>query len=220
MQFNVPHADRNKSGVYIIRSLVDERVYVGATKCLMRRYAEHRKRLRRNAHHLKQLQDLVNKHSIAILSFSLICLCAPEDLLKTEQIYLDHYRSFEEAFGFNRAPIAGSIKGCIFTEETRAKIRARTVRPASLETRAKLSEKGKGRPVSTATRAKISNTLRGRPISDESRAKMSAAKKGSKASDEARANMSNSHKGRKLSPETKAKISEAAKARANTKPRE
>jgi len=215
MTFNVPHADCNKAGVYVIRNSIDGRVYVGATKELRRRFSTHQQRLKCGTHPNPGLQAFVNHHSIGALSFDLICLCEPHELLATEQFYLDFYQSYQEDLGFNRAALAGTTKGIIFTAESRAKISLNS-RNRSPETRAKLSKAAKNEALSAETRAKRSAAATGKTISAETRAKISESEKGKVVSIESRAKMSAAQTGKTKSPEIKAKISAAAKARAAT----
>ena len=88
----------------------------------------------------------------------------------------------------------------------------------SAETRAKISEKAKGRVVSQEARANISKANSGKKFSAEHKAKISEAHKGKERSEEHRANLSKANKGKHLSDETKAKMSATTKGRKRSKP--
>ena len=95
-----------------------------------------------------------------------------------------------------------SLKGRVFSEETRAKL--------------SIAAKGKvGHPLSEATRAKLSAANKGKskpPISDETREKMSKSRMGKTASPETRKRISTACSGRKVSSETRAKLSQSVAA--------
>lgn len=211
MQFNVPHTDRNKSGVYIIRNSVNNKVLVGSTKAFRARYRTYCALLRKGVYPSVRLQNFVTEHSINVLSFDMVCLCPLELLLETEQHYINLYQSCHEEFGFNRAPYAGSSKGLRATPETKAKLSA-SVKNRPPEVHAKNSMALTGRSRTDEVKAKISATKRkqGRTtiLTEESKAKISTTLKGNKASPEARANMAVAAKIRANTPEAKARSKE------------
>jgi hypothetical protein len=99
--------------------------------------------------------------------------------------------------------------GYTHTAETRAKLsQLGKGRKLSDETRARMSAAGKNRKLSAETRAKISEANRTRIVTDETRAKMSATRKGRPGkpnSPEKRAKLSAATRGRIISEEQKAK---------------
>jgi hypothetical protein len=87
-------------------------------------------------------------------------------------------------------------------------------REYTLETKAKIGSKSKGRYFSPATRSKMSVSHKGKTgqfHSPETKAKISAIKKGTTLSPEARAKISKSLKGKCFTAEHRAKISAARK---------
>lgn len=69
-------------------------------------------------HHSKYLQNAFNKYGEVSFEFHVLEFCSKEDLIKTEQKYIDFYSP-----DFNMNPIAGSNLGRKFSLETREKIR-------------------------------------------------------------------------------------------------
>jgi group I intron endonuclease len=211
MLFNITHADRNKAGVYLIRNSIDERIYIGASKCLGTRFRDHRRLLRARSHYNTALQALVDLYGLGILSFHLVELCAPEKLLERERQYIHLHQATNPQTGFNQA-----VKGWKMSESARANMSvAGRGKVVGDETRAKMSAARKGRLIerpnfklTEAHKAALAEGLRsatqkgllqGRILTDEHKAKIRA-----------------SSKGRVVSPETKAKMSAAQKARAGT----
>lgn len=96
------------SGVYRIESkLKPERCYIGSAVNITHRWQLHLQSLQRNKHHSQKLQRHFNKYSEFDLSFSVLLGCEKEDLLKTEQYFIDSYNPY-----FNNCKIAGSVLGC------------------------------------------------------------------------------------------------------------
>jgi hypothetical protein len=146
---------------------------------------------RRGVNAAPPLQEFVSIYSTEVLTFSVLCLCEPKQLLAVEQHYLDFYRSYDKQYGFNTYPFAGSSRGCFASPETKAKL------SAGLKER------------SPEVYAKVSTALAGRARPDEVRAKISASRKGQNKGvslpESTRAKISAAHKARLSDPETRAK---------------
>jgi len=218
----------NISGIYQIRSkFKPERVYIGSAKNISKRWECHLRELRKNKHHSKQLQYHFNKYGESDLQFSILLGCNKEDLLKTEQYFLDFYNPF-----FNTYKTAGSPKGYTHTKETLKKISEAQMgkknpnygKKFSDEHRRKISEGRKGIIISEETRRKISLSGKGikKPHSEEHKKKISEANKGRKNSEETRNKISESMKGKNIwskgrpcSEDTKQKLREYATGRSH-----
>lgn len=189
--------DELKTGVYAIRCLKNNRVYVGsAARSFRHRWTRHRNELDAGTHHNKALQNSWRKYGADEFTFEILLICEPEECVEQEQRFLDELKATDKRFGFNACPIAGSSRGFKHSEETRRK----------------LSESRKGRPISPEARAKSAATQRGRkrpPCSAEWRERLSKAGKGLRRSKETRARMSAAMKGRIRTPEHCAAISAA-----------
>lgn len=166
--------DLNQSGIYAIESPSGKR-YIGSAVNLRRRWNGHRTQLMRGVHHNPGLQSAHDKYGLDALKFVPLVIVTPEQLIETEQRFLDAFAGEL----YNVCPVAESRLGRGQSEETRAKIRAfQKGRARSAETRARMSLAQTGHTVSDEGRAKISAFLRTRPHTDETRAKRSAAMKG------------------------------------------
>lgn len=97
--------EQNKmlSGIYIIKSKVDSRIYIGSTKCFNVRIKCHLSELKGNRHGNIYLQNFHNKHIIKKENFYIVEICSMGDLLVREQYYLDNVD-----MKFNIAKIAGA----------------------------------------------------------------------------------------------------------------
>lgn len=95
------------SGIYKIQSIIKpERVYIGSAVWIAHRWDQHLSDLRKNKRKNSKLQNHFNKYGEADLQFSILLGCDKEDLLKTEQYFIDSYKPW-----FNICPVAGSQFG-------------------------------------------------------------------------------------------------------------
>jgi group I intron endonuclease len=212
------------SGIYQIQSSIKpERIYIGSAVNIQNRWWTHLYELRNNKHRNQRLQNHYNKYGKNDLVFSTIISCDKEDLIVTEQFYLDSYKTY-----FNICKIARSCLGLKCSEETKGKIsRANKGKQSSLgryhtkESKKKqsIAMKGRSSPLkgthySEERKAKIRNPDK---ISEETREKMRVAKIGKKLSEEHKKKLGLSRIGNKYSlgykhtEEAKKKMSESQK---------
>ena len=76
--------------IYEIKNIVDSRTYIGSSKNIKRRWAEHKRDLLNNTHHNTHLQRFVNKYGINTLVFSVVEECEGDMILIREQYYLNN----------------------------------------------------------------------------------------------------------------------------------
>lgn len=127
------------SGVYQIKNLVNNKVYVGSSVNVRKRWNRHMKDLRENKHHSVHLQRAWTKYGAQRFSFEILEECSKGELLKIEQDWMNTTKSYDFIYGYNECNIAGSPLG----------------RKQSKETRKKISNKMKGRVVSEETKSKM-----------------------------------------------------------------
>jgi len=156
--------------VYIIRNVLNNKLYVGSTRREgSERWMEHRKNLRGNRHHSFYLQRAWNKNGESAFQFEIIQKDVPsESIREHEQYWMDILKP-----EYNVSPSANG--------------------PGSLsaETKAKISAKLKGRKASPETRALLSKLRTGKKLSPESIEKTAAAHRGMKRSEETKIKMRN-----------------------------
>jgi len=196
-----------KSGIYLIKNIKNNKVYIGSAVNIDKRWSQHKHYLKEGKHHSEHLQKAWNKYGEQSFTFDIIEeVSNPEHLLAYEQVYLDYYKSYEDDRGYNICKVAGSPLGVKHSEETRKKM-SEASRNISEETRKKRSVALTGRKHTEQSKRKISEAKRN--ISEETRKKISEAAKDRMSSKEARKKISEALTGRKLSQETKKKISQA-----------
>lgn len=175
------------TGIYAIKHLPSERVYIGSAINFSQRWREHRCLLNKGRHHSPHLQAAWTKYGEVEFSFKRMLLCKPADLLMYEQILIDGLKAFDRQYGFNAAPVAGSRAGTTHSAEAREKIRAaRAKQVFSEETRAMWSANRTGRKMPKWFGEFTRKHRTGVKHTDEARAKISARNMGRKASLETR----------------------------------
>lgn len=105
------------TGIYKIKSISTNRVYIGSAVNITRRWNRHKRDLSKNKHHSIFLQRHYNKYGIEDLEFSIIKYCNKKSLLVEEQFYLDTL-----SCEFNICKIAGSCYELKRSEEFKKKI--------------------------------------------------------------------------------------------------
>ena len=167
--------------IYQIKNLKNNKVYIGSTADINKRWKRgHLERLRNSQHHNRFLQFAWNRDGEEFFEFSIIEeMERTEDLLIREQFYLDKIRPYDKKNGYNICKSAAApMQGRKTSAETKKKLSmALKGRPSPMkgrkhsdETKKKMSEArsrnsswNKGIPTPDSVKQKISNSLRGRP---------------------------------------------------------
>lgn len=121
------------SGVYYIKCLVSDRIYIGCSKNIKIRYNIHMGELRRNVHYNAELQKDFNIYGEHQFILEIITLCSIEELRNKEKYYIDNLNPY-----YNR-PVAKHWLGKKFQKEHREKLREVHIgSKRSLETKEKM----------------------------------------------------------------------------------
>jgi group I intron endonuclease len=113
------------TGVYLILSKVDGKVYVGsAGVSFKKRWRQHITSLRTGKHVNVLLQRAWNKHGEENFDFQILEKCDPLECVSREQFYIDKYEACSTKKGYNLSPTAGSMLGYVHTEASRVKMSA------------------------------------------------------------------------------------------------
>lgn len=90
-----------KTGIYIIRNLENNKVYIGQSTDVTERLRNHKRLLKKGSHPNTYLQRAFDSHS-GRFSFKILEECSEELLDKREVYWIDHYHSVDRNFGYNR----------------------------------------------------------------------------------------------------------------------
>ena len=184
--------------------------YLGSALVIGRRWSRHRLDLKAGKHHSVPLQRACDKYGLENLTFSVLLICSPETILFYEQRAIDIIKP-----AYNIASIAGNCRGVKRSQEFKKKISEALRRrpPMSLETRAKIGARHKGKKLSktqleslAAARAAKPQTIEFRRQNakhmhtPEAKAAKALAMIGHVTTSKTRIKISTSLKGRKHSP--------------------
>jgi group I intron endonuclease len=201
----------NYSGIYQIKNIKNNKIYVGSAVNLGRRKSRHFSELKSGVHGNEHLQRSYDKWGRKSFSFEVIEKVEnKKHLVEREQFYLDCLKP-----DYNMCSRAGSTLGSKRSEETRRKMsESQKGKKHTEESKKKMSKQRKGRCKGEK------HPFYGKRHSEESKKKMSAAHKGAKLSEEHKRKLSEAWKGEKnpnwgktLSDDVKRKISEAKKGK-------
>lgn len=115
---------KNKSGIYIIKNTINNKVYVGSAVNLHNRFIGHTHQFN-NQKHNQRFQNFVNKYGIETLLFYLLEYCKIDELIEKEQYWIDYYQSYNSKNGYNICPVAGSSLGAKMPEAHKIKCKER-----------------------------------------------------------------------------------------------
>lgn len=90
MKNNIPKTHLKKSGVYVIRNIITDDIYIGSTNCFVNRYRGHLCTLKKNTSESRILQNAVNKYGIENFEFSI--LRTTSDFEKFEVAFIELYK--------------------------------------------------------------------------------------------------------------------------------
>jgi len=186
------------SGVYCIRNIVNNKVYIGSSVNIDNRKKQHFNKLKKGTHLNKHLQSAFLIYGAELFEFDIVEIVNLNCLISREQYWMDCYKSWDRNYGYNIQPKANRTE---HSDETKALISAsglkRFANPVARERMRKISISlglkppsrknckmsdeakkkigiaSKGRIVTKETRQKISNTLKGHTMSEERRKKIS-----------------------------------------------
>ena len=157
-----------KSGIYKIVNISNEKVYVGQTVNMKKRWSTHKKLLSQGNHFNCHLQRACNKDGMDILSFEVIELCEKGDLNEREIHWISKLSSFKNGYNFTEG--GGGTRGYMFTEESKQKMSKRHMG----------NKYNSGNKYTEESRHQMSLAHMGLKSTEEARKKISEANRGSK----------------------------------------
>ena len=180
-------------GIYKIVNCINNKVYIGQSIDIYKRFRNHKYNLQKNILH--PLYNSFRKYGIVNFEFIIIEeVISIQNLDNREQYWLDHYKSYDKEHGYNLRSKAESNKGYKHTKGKKH----------SEETKAKISSSTKKRHAEDPEYTnKIINSNKNRIVSDETKRKISLANKGKPAR----------NKGKKMSEEHKRNLALARNIR-------
>jgi group I intron endonuclease len=168
-----------KSGIYRIQNLRTGNFYIGSSNNILRRYWQHKTRLKNNNHwNLGMNEDFLiyGKHSFL---FGVVEYCEKNELLDREQYYINIWNP-----SYNKRVIVNDPKSS-WDKSSRKKLGEklkkswviRKIKPGFKE---KHAEARRGIPHTEETKKRLSEMRKGKPKSAEWKEKMRQRRKGTK----------------------------------------
>lgn len=96
-------------GIYKITNKKSGKVYIGSSRVIEARIKSHFCALRGNRHRNIFLQRAFNRDGESVFEFCILVRCREDQLIKSEQKYLDSYESYKDINGYNICKIAESV---------------------------------------------------------------------------------------------------------------
>jgi hypothetical protein len=94
-------------GIYLIKNRLDNRVYIGSSNNIERRFRRHRTELKTGRHSNPFLSKAYQKYGKDAFDFIIIELCKQVNLIQRELYFIAKYRSLDPLFGYNlKSPVA------------------------------------------------------------------------------------------------------------------
>lgn len=164
------------SGVYRIWNVVTGQSYIGSSRHIYRRWAQHIGTLPRGKHLSPYLQRSWNRHGATAFIFEILEIVAPDERIMREQVYLDIAKP-----AYNSCPVAGKTEGWKHSQESIEKMRrvqsCRKPFKLTPEQAHKISLAKKGKPRPQSVKDALRKAKLGKKLSPETCAKMSAGQK-------------------------------------------
>lgn len=90
------------SGIYIIRNLITDKVYIGSTKNIMKRISEHLHMLEQGIHHSTKLQNSTNKYLYKNFEVRIYpCNVDRDFLYDVEEYLIQEYDSYTNGYNMS-----------------------------------------------------------------------------------------------------------------------
>lgn len=90
-----------KSGIYIIKNNIDNKIYIGQSMNVQRRLYDHKRCLTKGIHYNKFLQRAFDKYGKDAFEFRLLCECPKAELDEKEKYFIEKYDSMNPRLGYN-----------------------------------------------------------------------------------------------------------------------
>lgn len=99
----------------MIKNLNNNKVYIGQSIDINRRWNDHKAKLRKNIHENNHLQTSYNKYGEKNFEYIVLCKCLKDELNDKEVFFIEKYNSCDPLYGYNQTMGGNNI---IFTQET------------------------------------------------------------------------------------------------------
>lgn len=109
-------------GIYMIKNLSNNKVYIGQSSDINRRWKDHKTKLKNNTHCNEHLQKSYNKYGEKSFQYLILCKTSKEKLNDLESYYIQKYQAYNSKYGYNQT--LGGDSNFVFTDNIIKKMRS------------------------------------------------------------------------------------------------
>lgn len=109
------------SGIYMIKNLTNNKVYIGSSLILSKRQYKHFWMLKKGIHDNEHLQKSYNLNGYENFKFEIVELCSSDLLVEKENFYIKKYSSDNSEFGYNLSMV-NEFRRNVFNSEFKVKL--------------------------------------------------------------------------------------------------
>lgn len=183
----------NKSGVYIIKNILNNNFYIGSSKNIATRWYHHTRNAIQGSTKSPYLYSAMRKYGIDNFQCTPLIFCEIDELERYEQYFLDRYVTLDECYNVSKDVNAPMRRASMETRKKLSEAISKSMKgkpawnkgiPRTDEEKAIIGEatrkamKQRDNSCSEVTKQLLSEKLKGRKFSEETRRKMSEARRG------------------------------------------
>lgn len=109
------------SGIYAIKNLINNKLYIGQSSNINVRWTHHKIDLNNNIHHNKHLQNAWNKYHEENFDFYVIEECVESKLDEREKYWINYYNTYYDGYNLDKG--GNGIRGYKHTDDEINKMR-------------------------------------------------------------------------------------------------
>lgn len=108
-------------GIYKIENLKDNKIYIGSSVNIEKRFYNHFCMLKKGTHDNQHLQNAFNKFGLELFKHTIIEECDNNQLFERENYYITLFKSNNSEFGYNMATV-NEFRRNTFNDEVKIKL--------------------------------------------------------------------------------------------------
>lgn len=99
-------------GIYRIENKINNKIYIGSSIDIDKRFYKHLWMLRKGVHDNNHLQNAFNQYGEGFFEFSILEICSESELVKRENFYIEFYCACDINCGYNQSMVNDFRRNC------------------------------------------------------------------------------------------------------------